>query len=316
MKLCLAALLLVAIAVFSGSAVTLERVFADDTGDTAYDVAVGGGYAYVACNGGVTVYDVRDPENPSLLARPGWLNGAAFGLALTGETLLVAAPRQGLVIADVSDPSNPTILSQHGEQAASVSVHRDVAYVSGYGIPLVLVDVADPRDPTEIVEMGWRGANGAGGKDDFVYVTDPLRGAVILDVSDRLNPVESGLLPGSDSAYRIETRDDWMYVAQYSMGIRVFDISSPHYPRLRFSFPHSGEAWDASGEYPIVCVADLQEGLEILDVSASYASRMIASDDTVAPHALEYADGYVHLADQDEGYVVFRLTLDSDGEEN
>lgn len=267
----------------TGLGVTLERVYADVTGDTAYDVAVGGGYAYVACNGGVSIYDIRDPENPSLLTQPGWLSGAAFGLGLVDDVLYVAAPRAGLVIADVSDPSSPRILSQHGESAASVAVYRDVAYVSGYGKLLELVDVADPANPATIMELGWYNANGVGGKDEFVYVTDPSRGALILDVSDRLNPVELSSLPGSDSAYRIEVRGDWMYVAQYSFGVRVFDVSRPRYPRLRFSFPHSGEAWDASGDYPIVCVADLQEGLEILDASASYNARMIASNGTVAP---------------------------------
>jgi len=60
----------------------------------------------------------------------------------------------------------------------------------------------------------------------------------------------------------------------------------------------------------VVRVADLQQGLEALDATAPHASRTIVSDATVAPHALEYVDGYVHLADQDEGYVLFCLTLD------
>jgi len=302
--------LLIAAAGIGGSAATLERFYADDRGDTAYDVAVGGGCADISCNGGVSIHDIRDPDNPSLLVHPGWIDGAAFGLALNGETLLIASPRQGLFIADGSDPSDPIILAQHGDPAASAGVHRDGSLVSGYGRPLVLVDVADPANPTEIVEMGWRGANRVGGKEDFACVTDPERGAVLLDLSDRTNPSEIRVLAGCDSVYRIEVRGDWMYVAQCAFGVRVFDISSPRYPTSRFCFPHSGEAWDASGEYPVVCVADLQEGLEVLDATAPYASRTIASDATVAPHALEHVDAYVHLADQDEGYVLFRLTPD------
>jgi len=303
----LAAMMALSVSCFS---VSLERVYADDTGDTAYDVAVGGGHAYVACNGGVTIYDVSDPEAPQLLTEPGWMPGAAFGLSLVDSTLFVAAPENGLIIADVSDPANPEILAQHGSHAGSVVVHRDVAYVSGYSKLLELVDVSDLFHPVTLAELGWTYANGVGGKDDNVYVTDPSRGALVFDVSNPASPRQVRVLPGTDSAYRIEVRGDWMYVAQYAFGVRVFDISSPQYPLSSFYFPHSGEAWDASGEYPIVCVADLQEGLEILDATAPYAARMIASDDSVAPHALAYADGYVHLADQDEGYVVFRLTID------
>jgi len=293
-----------------GSGASLERVYADDTGETAYDVAVGGGYAYVACNGGVTVYDVRDPEIPQLLTEPDWLPGAAFGLSWVDSTLFVAAPRHGLIVADVSDPADPTTVAQYGDGAVSVAVHRDVAYLNGFSGPLELVDVSDPANPTTLSQLGWGRANGVGGKGDYVYVTDPSRGALVLDITDPTAPEEVRALSGTGGAYQIEVRGNWMYVAQYTLGVRVFDISSPRYPLSRFYFPHSGEAWDASGDYPIVCVADLQEGLEILDATAPHASRMIASDDTVAPHALHYVDGYVHLADQDEGYVVFRLTVD------
>jgi len=289
---------------------TLERLFADPARRPGYDVAVGGGFAYVGGNDGVAVYDIRDPEDTRLVLEPDWAGGGVFGLWLEGSTLYVASPPQGLLIFDVADPTSPVRLGHHPEGVGDVFVHRGLAYVGSYGTNLRVLDVSDPASPIEIEEFGWTNPNGAAASGDYVYVTDPMRGIVTLDVSDPTSPVERGLLPDSGSGYRLEADGDWLIAAMYSRGLRVYRLDNPQWPRLQHTIFDSGEAWDASGEYPIVCVGDLQEGLEILDVSAPYGQRDIASDDSVAPHALEYADGYVHLADQDEGYVLYRLTLD------
>lgn len=291
-------------------ATTIRRVYADAAGDTAYDVAVGDGYAYVSCNGGISIYDVRDPENPHLLTHPSWSGGPAFGLWLDGALLYAAAISNGLLVADVSNPANPVILSRYGAQAGSVVVHRNVAYVSGFSKRLELVDVSDPANPARIAELGWVYSSGAAGITDHVFVTDPGRGIVNLNVADPAHPSEIGILVDSAGAYRLEIRGTWLIAALYSRGIRAYDVSDPLHPQLVFTFRHSGEAWDVSGEYPILCVGDLQEGVEIVDASAPYARQMAASDGSFVPHALEYANSYIHLADQDEGYVLLRLVLD------
>jgi len=289
---------------------TLERLYADEANAPGYDIAVGGGYAYVSGNDGVCIYDIRDPDSAYRLVEPKWAGGTVFGLWLEEETLYVASPPQGLLIADVSDPANPEIVGRYPGSVGDLFVYDEVAYIGSYGTNLVAVDVSDPANPERIASFGWTNPNGAAASGDYVYVTDPSRGIVKLDVSDRLNPIEAGTLSASGSAYRLETRGAWLLSANYAAGIRVYSLDNPRFPRLYLTMSDTGEAWDVSGEYPILCVADLQEGLEVVDASAPHASREIAADASVAPHALEYADGYVHLADQDEGYVIYRLTLD------
>jgi len=289
---------------------TLECVYADDTGDTTYDVVVGRGYAYVSSNGGVSIYDVRDPERPQLIADPGWARGAAFGLRLVDSILYVAAIDQGLLIVDVSDPAALAVLAQCGAGAVDVFVHRGIAYVSAMVRDLEVVDVSDPTASTPLSSLSWGNVDGVTGLGDHVYITDRARGIARLDVSNPARPVELGVLSNSLGAYRLEIRGDWLFAAMYVRGVRAYDVSRPHAPLLAFTFSHTGEAWDAGGEYPIMYVADLQEGVEVLDASAPYASGMIASDATLAPHALACESGYIHVADQDEGYVLLRLALD------
>ncbi|MFC2082870.1 LVIVD repeat-containing protein [Candidatus Bipolaricaulota bacterium] len=292
---------------------TIETIFSDYTGETAYDVVVGDGYAYVSNNGGISIYDIRDPENLALLTHPQWAGGSVFGLDLAGSILYAAAAGQGfLLIADVSDPAAPVILTRYGSGAGIVYVHNEVAYVGGYGRTLELVDVSTPAQPSHLLDLGFTGASGVAGIGDYVFITDPARGVVQFDMTDPTNPVELGVLRNTWSAYKLEIRNDTLHIARYSQGILVFSLSNPRYPVGAFSFPHSGEAWDVSGSYPILCVADLQEGVEVIDASAPYSSRMAAVDTSYAPHAIEYADGYIHLADQDEGYVLLRLVLDDE----
>jgi len=74
------------------------------------DIAVGGGYAYVAdYNSGLVVYDVSNPSAPE------WVGGVYYypggegfaGVAVSGGYAYLAARSAGLRVIDVSVPSAP-----------------------------------------------------------------------------------------------------------------------------------------------------------------------------------------------------------------
>jgi len=288
---------------------TLSRTFQDDTGGTAYVVTVGDGYAFVSNNAGISIYDVRNPEAPEFVTLYETPSGGVFDLAFVDTTLYAAAIRDGLLILDVSNPADPMLLGSYGRDVVNVSVHNGVAYVGQIGRNVERVDVSDPAHPVVLSQLAWGGDISVAGSDRIVFVTHPSRGIVTFDVTDPQNVMECGVVPGTASAYQIEVRGDELFVAHFGQGISVFSITDPRYPARLFSFPHTGEAYHASGEYPWVCVADLQEGVEVVDGSVPAAPVLVARDQTLAPHSVYYADGYVHVADQDEGYVLLRLTV-------
>ncbi len=82
-----------------------------DTSGSARDVAVSGGYAYVADNDdGLVVVDVNDPTNP---VRAGGYDtsGYAHGVAVAGGYAYVANENSGLVVSlMVSFPLSLTIM--------------------------------------------------------------------------------------------------------------------------------------------------------------------------------------------------------------
>ena len=78
-----------------------------DTADYARDVAMAGGYAYIAYgSGGLVVINVSDPVNPALAGGYDTSN-YADGVAVAGDYAYVAGNSR-LVVVDISDPPKPT----------------------------------------------------------------------------------------------------------------------------------------------------------------------------------------------------------------
>jgi len=78
-----------------------------DTPGNAYDVAVGGSYAYVADGGsGLRVIYVFTPTTPTPVGAYDTL-GVAYGVALDGSYAYVADDWQGVRVMDISSPSSP-----------------------------------------------------------------------------------------------------------------------------------------------------------------------------------------------------------------
>ena len=283
---------------------SLHRIWRDDTGGTAYGVEVSGGWVYVSNNVGVSIYDVRDPDHPRFVSLVD--TAGAFGMSAVGNTLYVAAIHEGLLIFDVTDPANPRQIGSYGRNVSDVLVHDDVAYVRVmYGGDGEIVDVSDPARPVLLTQID--SINSAVAVGNNLWVGMVGRGVVHLDISDPASPSEIGIISGTAAVVSLELREDHLYVAMYQSGTRVYDVSNPSVPRQIFSAPETGESWHVSGEYPIACVADLQEGVEILDMTCSQGDCLLIREDTLAPHELYCLDRYVHVADQDEGYVLLWL---------
>lgn len=283
---------------------SLHRVWRDDTGGTAYGVAVSDGWTFVSNNAGVSIYDVHQPDRPrfvSLLDTAG-----AFGLSVAGNTLYVAAIDEGLLIFDIADPANPRQIGSYGRDVSDVLVHDDVAYLRPmYGGDGEIVDVSDPVHPLWLTRIDP--INSAVAVGEHLWVGMPGRGVVHMDISDPTSPSEVGVISGTAAVVSLELRDDYLYVAMYGSGTSVYDVSNPSAPRPVHTSEETGESWHVSGEFPIACVADLQEGVEVLDLSLPFGERLVVREDTLAPHELYCLDRYVHVADQDEGYVLLWL---------
>jgi hypothetical protein len=197
----------------------------------AWQVAVAGGYAFVADRGreGLSIVDIRKPRQPAevaFLAMP----GNAENVAVDGCYAYVTMGQGGMHIVDVSDPVHP-------------------------------VEVGVYPAPWEVFDVAVRG--------NLAYVTDGSYGLHIVDIGDRESPVEVGWIqtPGPAPAIALGSASGGRvlaYIADGWDGLRVIDVSRPRHPVEIGNYDTPGWALDVAADGTNVYVADFDGGLYIL----------------------------------------------------
>ena len=189
-------------------------IVASETGFVwARDVAVSGGYAYVA--------DATDS-----------------GVGTPSKWALA----QGLVIYDIAtDPANPTVVSTfktHGD-VQDVEVVGNRAYLHDAGEGLIILDVTDPTKPVRLGNYHSPAVLRQMAKSgDLLYVADAWNGFTILNVADAAHPEVVGVYlvdhlddVGID-AWGIDVQDNLVYLGAGHLGLEMVDVSDPAYPAL------------------------------------------------------------------------------------
>ncbi len=211
------------------------------------DVAVGDGYAYVSLREGLRVVDIRDSEQPDLVASVP-ARGLMRGVAYSGTHVFVAEPGYApagqeedlLRTFDVSDPAQPREVSRLDGYYLDTFIAGHWAYLAGHHA-VHIADVADPGNPQLVstFEMfQWRPT------DDLVasggYVFAVAGGSLYsIDVSDVRNPHLGAYyrLPGSLFGMpRLALDGSVLYVTD-AFGLRAIDVSAPTQPRQFTAFP-------------------------------------------------------------------------------
>jgi len=167
------------------------------------DVAVAGGYAYVAAYGaGLRVVDVSTPSNPTVVGDCD-TGGDARGVAVAGGYAYLAVGDAGLCVVDILTPTTPTQVGvcDTPEGSEGVAVAGGYAYIAeGYDGDLQVVNVSDPTNPTLVGSYDTPGlAKGVAAVGDYVYVADRYGGLIIL--RNLLSSITGSVLDGSGSSF-------------------------------------------------------------------------------------------------------------------
>jgi hypothetical protein len=233
----------------------------------SYQVAVAGGYAYVAAGShGLRVIDVNSPPNPIEFGfTPTW--GLAYDVAVAGDFAYVADGEVGgLGVIDVTDPASPNEVGWYDTpgDAQGVAVSGSYAYVADGGGGLRVIDVSEPVNPSEV---GWFDTPSSAYRvtvaASYAYVL--AGGLHVIDVSDPTSPSQVGFYDatlGGGSGVVVE--GNYAFVTDW-YGLRVIDVSDPTYPSEAGSFDAPSEALGVAMEGNYAFVADRLGGLIILD---------------------------------------------------
>lgn len=305
-------------------AAPVERGVYETEEGFVHDVAVEGGYAYLAVeSSGLHVIDVHDPANPTRVGAH-FVHAMAFDVRVARRADLGGrlyaylsdyAP-DGFHIIDVSDPAHPSETGYYSDPSVAHRSPLDVAvagrfvYIVGgdldglYSYPgrLAVVNVSDPVHPTpagayeppgtaeEVVVADAR-AYVFQGVDPF-YETGSS-GIRIIDTSDPTGLVDAGFYDTGNNPFDLAVTDNLAYVAMGEHGLRVLDVSDPAHPAELGASSSPAAAVEVAGKYAYVAAP---HGLQILDVSEpAHPTAVSVYDPKAGALDVLVREGYAYL---------------------
>jgi hypothetical protein len=221
-------------------------------------------YAYIAAkDGGLLIFDISDTTNPFVIdSLPIALFNSLHVMDVTqeGDFLFLALgnffgsnlQQPGMAIIDVSNPLNAIILDTYIwpttiKGSSIVIVENDFAYLGAMTNGLMIFDISNKSNiqfvSTYIPDINWPvvnptasmtpNARGMAIQNDTVYLCYDAGGIRVVDVSDKLNPVQisqyiNPAVLGKQQAYNdVAIAGNLAYVGVDYCGLEILDISDP-----------------------------------------------------------------------------------------
>jgi hypothetical protein len=210
------------------------QIAAAETPGEANDVALRGGWAYVADrSGGLVTFDVTGPGDPVVVsATP--TPGPARGVATAADLLCVACETAGIAVYGMADPSAPVLLGQAATpgSARRVVIRGDDLFAADLTGGLAVVSLTDPAHPSVVGSLALPDARDLVVEGPYAYLACGASGLRIADVSNPTNPSLMGSLSLGGTSVGIAKSGNLVLVVQADGVLHVIDVTSPSRPSL------------------------------------------------------------------------------------
>ncbi len=303
---------LLEIAQIVGPTTLLYRSDIATVGST-YDVTVVGNVAYVADgnDGGLRLFDVSDPDAPTLLGAYDSDHEVVDVVVSAGYAYIADYPAS-LLIVDVSDPTDPQFCSEYAVNGAAngIDLVGNTAYLGARSQGLHVFDVTDPCNP---IRCGGYNPGGLAAQvltiADLVYLSDYRLGLHIVDVAGACSgvaPQRVGGYEASNAALKVVVQGDLAYVADWYAGVQIVDISDPTSP-TRIHTHSRWQTYDVDVEGNVACLATWNGNAYPVDLTSPTAPVECTHYDTGGNNqavTLENSIAYVGNVNPSELYIV------------
>jgi hypothetical protein len=263
----------------------------------SHDVKINDGIAYACCYQDDTLHviDVKNPENPSIIAR--LTDRRLYGIhdiVISGNYAYVTCCLNNSIVAiDISTPTNPSIVGELVNNIRLAGVHAlckrgNYIYAGRHAGAPGWFSVIDASDPADLKIVGsvsdnkLTGARGCCAGDNYVYVAGRTNGYLcVIDINTPTLPTIVGSLQLSSSSVptNIRLRGNYAFITAFgNRALRVVNISNPSAPSLQATV-QLGERpgyIELQGDYAFVGLSYI-DTLLVVDISDSTSPSVIAS---------------------------------------
>ncbi len=274
----------------------------------AYDVSVAGDLAYVAAyDGGLQVFDVSDPTNPTPYATY-TTAGNAGGVVVAGDVAYVAVAAAGVEIVDVTGPTP----SQRGlcdvpGIAVGLAVTGTWVYVAGGTAGVQVVDASDLASPVWVDSCTTPQVNGdVAVEGGYVFAAASTAGLEVVKVAELTPPLLVKDFPVPGLGTDIVISGENAFVAANGGGLRIFNVTYPDNPVQQGSFTQAhANGLAVDGNYAYVTDSD-NSCLWVMDVTDvglpdSLAKLVFPGD---SPKAVAVSGDYAFVAAAGAGILI------------
>jgi hypothetical protein len=291
-----------------------------DTPGTAVGIAVSGNYAYIADIWSLRIVDISNPASPIEVSFvPASSVYSLCNEVAVAENYVYCAGFAKLHIVDVSNPAGPVLVGTGTAWGSpkGLVVAGTYAYFlenhdtgSGYLYRLFVYNVSNPATPSLIgVHTLTSEPADVDVEGGYAYVANDSSGLRVVDVSTANAPVEVGYYDPSWYAEGVSVVGSYAYVAACGQGLRILDISSPAIPTEVGNlgiYEYCAEEVSVAWKYAFL--AGRGNGVKVVDVTNPTKPTMIWGYGTTDARDIALSNGFIYVADADNGLVILRIS--------
>jgi hypothetical protein len=269
--------------------------------------------------GGLIIYNVADPVNPSLVSlTTEGLRGYAGKIAIKDSVVYLAAGTFGINVVDVRDPDTPvvTVTNLGIKPARSFLVLGNWLFTAISEQGVGLAEVSYPYEPDirgQFFTTGYAYGLASSLDTNYLYVAGGEMGFSIYNISNMMEgfgiypQVGWCDAPGDAEAIVLLEEKSLAFLACGTAGLQIFNYADTSNIFIAGTFDSAGYAKDLLYRDNRIYMAAELGGFQVIDVTDATAPKLVGAVATKFALGLEMDDQYIYLADEDNGIIIFSI---------